>query len=191
MHQTSGESRQDWLAKQRFPRWLVVIHLGVTLAACAPASEPVTAIVVEHVVDGDTIVVSFGGRTHETVRLLGIDTPETVDPSRPEQCYGKQASDFLRSLLPAGTTVVIERDVEARDHFGRLLGYVFRAEDHLFVNQVLLEHGFADLSIYEPNSTYETRLSAAVVAARTRNIGLWNACGGADVAIDPPPITLD
>ena len=136
-------------------------------------------------------MVSFGGRTHETVRLLGIDTPETVDPSRPEQCFGKQASDFLRSLIPAGTTVVVERDVEARDHFGRLLGYVFRAEDHLFVNQVLLEHGFADLSIYEPNSTYETRLNAAVVAARTRNIGLWSACGGADVAIDPPPITLD
>src|SRR5205085_3089746 len=90
------------------------------------------AATVARVVDGDTIVVHLGGRT-ETVRLLGIDTPETVDPRKPVQCFGTEASHRTKELLPPGTGVRLERDVEARDIYGRLLAYV-RRDDGTFVN---------------------------------------------------------
>ena len=70
----------------------------------------------------------------ERVRLIGIDTPETVDPRKPVQCFGKEASDHTKALLPAGTAVRLERDAEARDRYDRLLAYVYRASDGLFVN---------------------------------------------------------
>ncbi len=172
------------------PRWIVVVCLGFApiLASCASGPPVASTPTIVDVIDGDTIVVAFGPEAVETVRLLGVDTPETVDPSRPQQCFGAEASGYLRSLLPAGTHIRLERDVEARDHFGRLLGYVFRSSDQLFVNQELLRNGYADVSIYEPNSTYAPTLEAAVTSARTRNVGLWDVCGGADVALDPPPI---
>ena len=147
-------------------------------------------IAVHQVVDGDTISIALSNGTTETVRLLGVDTPETVDPSRPRQCFGAEASSFVAAVIPPGTEIIVERDTEARDHYGRLLAYIYRASDGLFVNEAILLHGFADISIYEPNSTHEPRLHAAVTQARTANIGLWQHCGGADVAIDPPPLAV-
>ena len=140
---------------------------------------------VREVVDGDTIVVRIAG-IDETVRLLGVDTPETSDPSRPVQCFGAEATQFVQAILPAGTPVYLERDVEARDRYGRLLAYVFVDADRTFVNATIIEEGFGDLSIYEPNSAYRATLVAARTAAVTQQRGLWGACGGPDVAIDPP-----
>lgn len=144
----------------------------------APSAE------VERVVDGDTIIVRFGD-TRERIRLLGIDTPESVDPNRPQQCFGAEASDEVKTLLPEGTEVTIERDVEARDQHGRILGYVFRNSDGLFINLHLLRRGYADLSIYPPNDYYRTELSAAFTAAQTSETGLWGACDGPDQPIEP------
>lgn len=138
------------------------------------------------IIDGDTIVVSFGAGETEPVRLLGIDTPESVDPSRPVQCYGSEATARLTELIPPGTPILVEVDAEARDHYGRLLAYVYRADDSVFVNAALLSEGFADLSIYEPNTTHRAELRRAAQRARTADAGLWSACGGPDVAIDPP-----
>jgi len=154
-------------------------------ASCAAESSRTT--VVASVVDGDTLVIDFSTGQSETVRLLGLDTPETVDPSRPEQCFGAEASAFAAELLPPGTPVRLERDVEARDRYGRLLAYVFRADDDLFVNAELLRHGFADLAIYEPNNGYATEFEADLLQAKTRLAGLWGTCGSADLAIDAPP----
>ena len=139
-------------------------------------------------VDGDTIVIEVGGAT-ERLRLLGIDTPESVDPTRPVQCFGPEASARLAELLPPGTPIRVERDTEARDRYGRLLGYVHRADDDLFVNEALLRDGYADLLVMEPNTAYTDALRTALTAARTANAGLWGVCGGADVALDPPPPT--
>jgi micrococcal nuclease len=160
--------------------------LLVLIAACAdPAVGPPTVI---EVVDGDTIVIEVGGAT-ERLRLLGIDTPESVDPTRPVQCFGPEASARLAELLPPGTPIRVERDTEARDRYGRLLGYVHRADDDLFVNEALLRDGYADLLVMEPNTAYTDALRTALTAARTANAGLWGVCGGADVALDPPPPT--
>ena len=145
-----------------------------------PAHAPIAQIL-----DGDTVVVEFANGHEETVRLLGIDTPETIDPTRPVQCFGNEATAELTRLVPVGTSIRLERDVEARDRFGRLLSYIYRSSDELFVNAALLEDGFADLSIYEPNSTYRSELTNAATTARTSSIGLWGTCGGPDVPLDP------
>ena len=138
------------------------------------------------VIDGDTIVIASNGAA-ERLRLIGLDTPESVDPNRPIQCFGVEAAERLAQLLPPGTAVHVERDHEARDRYGRLLGYVHRAADGLFVNQVLLEEGFGDLLLIEPNTTRAPELQQAATTARTGGVGLWGACGGPDVAVDPDP----
>ena len=138
--------------------------------------------VVDRVVDGDTIVVEIAGN-RERVRLLGIDTPESVAENRPDQCYGVESSDYLKSVLPEGTEVTLIRDVESRDQFDRLLAYVVRSSDQLFVNLDLLERGYAGVLIYEPNSFYRDLFEDAEDTAFRNDIGLWGVCGGPDVPL--------
>ena len=166
------------------PRLAVVVAVLalVAVAACgaaptAPVSDPGAAEVVT-VIDGDTIEVRVGGRV-ERVRLLGIDTPESVDPNRPVECHGPEASAFTRQLLPEGTAVRLERDQEPRDHFDRLLAYVFRADDGVFVNEAILAAGEAEVLSIDPNHAYASQLAAAADAARAAGAGLWGGCQGA------------
>jgi micrococcal nuclease len=162
---------------------LTVACIVVIAPACAdreprpPASTAVevNATVVD-VVDGDTVELRVGGRA-ERVRLIGIDTPETVAPGRPVECFGPEASAFLRTLLPAGSPVRLERDVEARDAYDRLLGYVYRGVDGLFVNLELAAKGYADRLDIPPNTTYRDEIAQAVGAARAAGTGRWGACG--------------
>ena len=150
---------------------------GCTRTAAAP-TDPGAATVVE-VVDGDTVVVDIAGR-HETLRLIGIDTPETVDPDQPPECWGAEASAHTRALLPAGTAVRLTRDVEARDRYDRLLVYVERAEDGLFVNLDLVAGGWADDYPFPPNVAHQREFALAVSQARAEGLGLWGTCGDAD-----------
>ncbi len=165
-------------------RFLVIVTVVGTMAlACAACGggspgDPAPGAgqaVVKRVVDGDTIVVHVGGRD-ERVRLIGIDTPETVDPRKPVQCFGKEASDHTKALLPAGTVVRLERDAEARDRYDRLLAYVYRESDGLFVNLELARDGYAQLLTIPPNVTYVDELRAAVADARHEGRGLWSSC---------------
>ena len=137
---------------------------------------------VERVVDGDTISVMIGDRL-ETVRLIGIDTPESVAPTRPVQCFGKEASLHLEAMLPAGTEITLVRDVEARDAYDRLLGYVVRSGDGLFVNLELVAAGYAAVLNYPPNDHYADVLARAEADAVAAGRGLWSACGGPDVPL--------
>jgi micrococcal nuclease len=155
---------------------------AILLSACAdgrPSSAPPTVVpanaTIERVVDGDTIAVRVGG-SDERVRLIGIDTPETVSPTKPVMCFGKEASEETARLLPPGTAVRLVRDTEARDAYGRLLAYVYRAADGLFVNLVLARGGFADVLAIAPNTAHADEIRAAVAAARAGRIGLWGAC---------------
>ncbi|MEM8705762.1 MAG: thermonuclease family protein [Actinomycetota bacterium] len=138
--------------------------------------------IVDRVVDGDTIVVEIAGN-RERVRLLGIDTPESVAENRPDQCYGVESADYLRSLLPEVTEVTLIRDVESRDQFDRLLAYVVRSDDQLFINLDLLERGYAGVLIYEPNSFYRDLFEDAEDRAFRDDVGLWGVCGGPDVPL--------
>ena len=143
--------------------------------APAPATATLPSgvdIAVTRVVDGDTIEVAG----HERDRLIGMDTPETVDPNRPAGCYGKEASRFTSSLLPPGTGVRLVGDVEQRDRYGRLLAYVYRRADGLFVNAELLRRGFAQLLTIPPNVAHTDEFSALARQAREASQGLWGAC---------------
>jgi micrococcal nuclease len=143
-----------------------------------PPGEPNASVV--RVVDGDTIVVSTGG-IEESVRLIGIDTPETVKPGTPVECFGKEASAHASDLLAEGTAVVLERDVEARDRYDRLLAYVYRAADGLFVNMEIVESGYGQPAPYPPNEAYGDEFDQAGDTARAAGLGLWGECGGDDL----------
>ncbi len=148
----------------------------VAISGCGLATTPrETTPTVLEVVDGDTIVVDFGG-VAEPVRLIGVDTPETRDPRRGPECFGAEATEFVRTLLPPGTALQVTRDVEPRDTYGRLLGYVTRARDGLFVNLALLEGGFAEPLSIRPNTTHAATFSAAAGEARAAGRGLWADC---------------
>ena len=157
---------------------------GSTQAAPPTAERlrPVTTDVeanatVERVVDGDTIVVDIDGH-RETVRLIGINTPETVKPNSPVECYGPEASKRTKELLPPGTPVRLERDIEARDVYGRLLAYVRRAADGMFVNLELVEEGDAVLLTFPPNTAHTDEFVNAASTAERAGLGLWSACDG-------------
>ena len=137
---------------------------------------------VDRVVDGDTIVVEVQGRS-ERVRLIGIDTPESVAQNRPVQCYGVESSEYLTALLPPGTPVTLIRDVEARDRYDRLLAYVVRSDDGLFINLDLVANGYAGPLTYPPNDYSAELFVGAASEAAIDGIGLWSACGGPDVPI--------
>jgi len=162
---------------------LVLIACLAALTACGRRVEPsaplvpgANAVVVRNV-DGDTIRAKVGGR-EERVRFIGIDTPETHDPRKPVQCFGREAADRTAHLLPPGTPLRLVRDVEERDRYGRLLAYVYRARDDLFVNLVLARDGYAVALTYPPNVAHTAELVAAVAEARAEDRGLWAACGG-------------
>ncbi len=132
------------------------------------------AATVTRVVDGDTIHARIAGRD-ETVRYIGMDTPETVKPRTPVQCFGKAASAANRRLV-AGARVELRLDAEPRDRYGRLLAYVYRRSDRLFVNAALVRDGFATILTIPPNVSHAADLRALERGARVHRRGLWAAC---------------
>jgi len=165
----------------RLPR-AVVIGVVVTLSCVAcgggggrSAPVPPGTATVARVVDGDTIRVRIKGR-EERVRLVGIDTPESVKPGTPVQCFALAASARTKALLPKGSAVRLVRDVEERDRYGRLLAYVYRARDDLFVNLALAREGYAVVLTVPPNVAHADEFVAAARDAREHGRGLWSRC---------------
>ncbi len=132
---------------------------------------------IDFVVDGDTVDVLVDGR-EERVRLIGIDTPEIAHQGNPDpaECFGDEATAFTKSLLPPGTPVRLERDIVGRDDYGRLLGYVYRASDGIFVNYEIVRQGFAQPLTIPPNVTFSERMVEAARDAESDQAGLWLAC---------------
>jgi len=163
----------------------LLLLIAVAAPGCSrpPSGAPGEARV-ERVVDGDTIVVDLAGQ-EVTVRLLGIDTPETHHPDKPIECHGPEASARLAELLPAGTTVRLARDAELHDRYGRVLAYATRAPDGLDVNVTMAAEGHADALSIAPNTTRAADISAAVRAARDGSLGLWGECAGPHVPAVP------
>ena len=127
---------------------------------------------VERVIDGDTIEVMIGD-SEEDVRYIGVDTPESVAPGEPVECFGKAASGENERLV-GGETVRLVFDAERRDDYGRLLAYVYVGE--LFVNAALVEDGFARTLEIEPNTSRAGRLARLEAEAGREGHGLWGAC---------------
>lgn len=160
----------------------VVILVAVALAAIwfhrhrADATLPATATVVR-VIDGDTIVVADSGGHAFRVRLLGMDTPETVDPRKPIQCFGPQASAYTKHLL-TGRRVMLRYDRVLHDRYGRVLAYVYRdGAQPLFVDADLVARGYARTLTIPPNTAHAAQLARLQSAAAVAGRGLWGACG--------------
>lgn len=134
---------------------------------------------VTDVVDGDTIKINMDGKT-ETLRLIGMDTPETVDPRKPVQCFGKEASNKAKELL-SGQKVRIELDPTQgeRDKYDRLLAYVYR-DDGIFYNKYMIEQGYAHEYTYNTPYKYQADFKAAQKSAQANQAGLWSptTCNG-------------
>ena len=159
-------------------RCVVALVVVFGSAACdSPPPPPPTHAVVIETIDGDSLRADIAG-VRETIRLIGVDTPETKHPTKGVQCYGPEATQFLAALLPPGTRVRIERDAEARDPYGRLLLYIFiaRGNGELLVSHALITAGMARPLVIEPNVRYQTELVAAAFAAQRDARGLWGAC---------------
>jgi micrococcal nuclease len=134
---------------------------------------------VSSIVDGDTLKVNING-TIETLRLIGLDTPETVDPRKPVQCFGKEASNKAKELL-TGKKVRIEKDSTQGelDKYGRRLAYIYR-EDGLFYNKYMIEQGYAHEYTYNTPYKYQAEFKAAQKSAQENLRGLWSpdTCNG-------------
>ena len=140
-------------------------------------SGPLSARVT-HVVDGDTIDVTLADGDDETVRYIGIDTPETVKPGTPVQCGGPRAHEVNEQLV-GGRTVTLRFDAELRDVYGRLLAYVYLRRPGrraLFVNAELARRGLARTLTIPPNDSYASLFDRLAAQAGVRGRGLWGAC---------------
>lgn len=186
-----------------FRVWLGLSLTAAALASCAghrvllteraPATfghEPGgwAEAVVERAVDGDTVVVRITGVVEGAgagsvaagehhVRLLGIDTPESVDPRRPVECFGKEAAAAAAALL-AGRPVRLVADVEDRDAYDRLLRYVYVGDE--MANARLVANGYASAYTYPPNVRWSGLFARLEREARDNDLGLWSpsSCGG-------------
>ncbi len=156
-------------------------------AATAPTPPGAITTTVTRIVDGDTLHVAHG---EERVRLIGIDTPEV---SGGDECFGAQATAHAAELVPVGTEVVLRLDVEERDRYGRLLAYVWRSADGLFLNDAMVRDGYASVYTVPPNVAHQDLFLAAEREAREGGRGLWSACTATTappapaVAPVPPP----
>lgn len=182
------------IGKQETPAALLAAASSSEPTAPVPSPLPTStasqAILysVVRVIDGDTVDLSIGGKT-ERMRLIGIDTPETVDPRKPVQCFGKEASAKLKALL-TGKSVSLETDPsqDERDKYGRMLGYLF-LEDGANINLLMIKEGYANEYTYRVPYKYQATFKAAALAAREAKAGLWadDACAGD--ATQPAPAT--
>lgn len=157
--------------------WANLLAVLVMSTCATPSSNPSATpadAVVAKVIDGDTIDVDIPGFGRERVRLIGIDTPETVKPGREPECFGAEATLRMAELLPVGSRVRLERDVEARDPYNRLLAYVYLGSD--MVNLTLAQEGFARALSIPPNTAFTADFARVVAQAKREATGLWASC---------------
>ena len=188
---------------------IVVFVFGVAIGSAAPFEVEINEIVNEvndfvdeevvvkdvsidlinykvlRVIDGDTLEVSIDGKT-EKIRLIGIDTPETVHPYKPVECFGKEASNKAKELL-LNQEVRLEVDSTQgdADKYGRLLRYVFRS-DGLFFNKWMIENGYAYEYTYSSAYKYQDEFRNALTQAKDNKAGLW-----ADGVCVPPDVMVE
>lgn len=134
-------------------------------------SEHTDTIQVKRVIDGDTVELVNG----ERVRYIGVNAPESVDPRKKVECFGKEAAQFNQELV-AGKMIRLERDISDRDRYGRALRFVY-LEDGTLVNETLVREGYASVATYPPDVAKKDVFSAAEREARAAGKGLWNAAG--------------
>lgn len=160
----------------------IIIILAVLLSPMMSSSAEKYRVL--RVIDGDTVKIEYGA-SGESVRLIGIDAPESSSNSKAARDSkrhnrsvdsivgsGKRSSAFVRSVLKKGDYVTLEFDVQQRDRYGRLLAYVYLADGRM-LNELVVSSGYAYLLTVPPNVRYRDRLRDAYTKARNSGAGLW------------------
>jgi micrococcal nuclease len=168
------------------------------IAARESLAQTKTEATVITVVDGDTLRLRIG-QDRELLRLIGIDTPETRINKRAEKQaernftdtdtiikLGERAKSAVNGMAPVGTRIRVEFDVERRDHYGRLLGYVY-LPDGSMLNEKILSMGYGKLLTVPPNVRHSDRLRVAFTEARSARRGLWSMEGFESTQPRPHP----
>lgn len=134
------------------------------------------------VVDGDTVQVDLNGQK-EKIRMILVDTPETVHPSKPVEFYGKEASNYTKKILKVGKEIYLTKDVTDRDKYNRILRYIWleppiSESDEEIINKcynaILLKEGYAKLYTYPPDIKYVDLFKKLEKEARENSMGLWS-----------------
>lgn len=145
--------------------------LGIEIETTATANISEDSYKVTSVTDGDTFKINYNGQETK-VRLIGIDTPESVHPESSKNTeYGKEAANYTKSLLE-NKTVKLEFDVSQTDQYGRLLAYVY-LENGEMLNEKLLKEGYAQVATYAPNVKYVEKFEQLQKEARENKLGFW------------------
>ncbi len=152
-----------------------------TTLSVVPAEATEQARVVK-VVDGDTVRVHLAGE-EKVVRLIGINTPESVDPRKPVQCFGKEASAYAVKLLQDKEVFMSsDESQQEMDRYGRLLRYIY-LPDGTLVNEKLIREGYAQEYTYDRPYAFRIQFKQAEKEARQANVGLWSGCVAVPTAI--------
>jgi micrococcal nuclease len=159
---------QLYLTQNKANTSMIEIQESPASAIATKSGELVEAGVLR-IVDGDTIELTSG----QKVRYIGINTPESVDPRRPVQCFGKEAAEKNRILVES-KTVRLEKDVSETDKYGRLLRYVYVGDQ--MVNELLVREGFAQIDTYPPDIKYVDKFKQDQILARSEGKGMWSGC---------------
>lgn len=151
---------------------ILLLIITAVFAVHSTSKSGTVSAFVQKAVDGDTLKILMDGQ-RETVRLIGIDTPESVHPDKSRNTeWGKRASEFTKGRLER-KKIQLEFDVQERDKYGRLLAYVYTDEG--FFNEVLVREGWAKVSTYPPNVKYVERFKAAQKEAQKKRVGIWSS----------------
>lgn len=143
--------------------------------ASSPCRQP-ELVYLSRVIDGDTVEVRSLGGT-ETIRIIGVDTPEVESGSTEEECFGPEASAYTKAALPEGTCLWLTFDEECTDYYDRTLAYVhLGAGEQDFYERRLLREGYARVLVIDPNDAFEDVLRLDEAAAQAAGAGLWGAC---------------
>ncbi len=155
--------------------FLLALLLPLLLASPAHADQPPLFKVLK-IIDGDTLVVDVRGK-RETIRLLGIDTPETVDPRKPVQCFGKAASDKMKSFVQNKSVILVDDRTQGnRDKYNRLLRYMYLPDSkRTFINGEMVKQGYAFSYRHYPTSML-SKFNSFEKYAKEHNAGLWRSC---------------
>lgn len=172
-----SSDRPTWIPNTR----AILVAIGIATLAMGCAGDrrgpevPLAEVV--RVIDGDTVVVRSGS-SEESVRVIGIDTPEVAHHGQPGECGGVEAAARTMELLPKGVVVTLYRDTEARDSFGRLLAYIAVGEHNLSL--VLIEEGHARPLSISPNLLLADTIATLSERAAQAGVGIWGSCPDPD-----------
>lgn len=144
---------------------------------------------IKRVIDGDTVVVTLENGQEETIRLLLIDTPESVHPTKEKELFGEEASEYATSILRKGDVITLEIGEVERDKYDRLLAYIWI--DDVNFNQLMIEKGYARVAyVFEPNTKYLREFKRAEKRAVKQGENIWSVEGyvtddGFDMSVVP------